>query len=151
MGCSSLLHLSPRVSLSKDGCYFYYWISIKIVSFLHPPSHFLIYTEKRKRKEERKKEKKKENFPIPHQSKSNCEIPSIVWSCDYLSMETSPPRKHLPFSVSQKEPAHRAPFKAMWGLVFTTPSQNNKTPRRFTLGHSSSSSFCVRVKIYSRG
>ena len=123
-------------------------LSIEAKPFRIPLTSLFILKKEKGRKKGKKK-KKKENFPVPHQSKSNCEIPSIVWSCDYLSMETSPPRKHLPFSVSQKEPAHRAPFKAMWGLVFTTPSQNNKTPRRFTLGHSSSSSFCVHVKIYS--
>lgn len=44
---SSPLHLSPRVSLSKDGCYFYYCITIKIVSFPHSPSCFLICSAKK--------------------------------------------------------------------------------------------------------
>lgn len=118
-------------------------ISISVVFFPHPPSCFLICSGKK-------------NFPTPCQSKSNCEIPSIVRSCDSLSLETSPPGKHLPSSVSQKEPARRTHSKQHGGW----PSQH--LPKIIRLLESlpwasPSSSFlaplclCVLCQFYSQG
>lgn len=95
-------------------------ISITIVSFPHPHSCFLICSGW-------------EKIPTPCQSKSNCETPSIVRSCDSLSLETSP---HWDASalLSQKEPARRTPFKATRGLHMRAPCPNRKAPGDLSLG-----------------
>lgn len=64
-------------------------ISIPVVSFPHPHSCFLICSGW-------------EKIPTPCQSKSNCETPSIVRSCDSLSLETSPPGTHRPSELVRR-------------------------------------------------